>query len=71
MISVQRILENTGRTGRFPSPYAATDPQEHFCEAFSFKAFGELSPEGVEAFDRIFLGRTAADRVADRWSEQS
>jgi len=71
VISVQRILENTGRTGRFPSPYAATDPQEHFCEAFSFKAFGELSPEGVEAFDRIFLGRTAADRVADRWSEQS
>jgi len=40
--------------GKFPSLYAATDAEEHFCESLSLKAFGDLTGANLDAFVRIF-----------------
>jgi len=39
---------------KFPSLYAVTDAEEHFCEALSLKATGKLTGPNLEAFNRIF-----------------
>jgi hypothetical protein len=38
----------------FPSAYASTDPEEHFCEAAGYRALNQLSKDHKEALDRIF-----------------
>jgi hypothetical protein len=42
-------------TGLFPTHYATTDYEEHFCEALSYKAFGHLHPKALEAFNSIII----------------
>ncbi|MDB4278633.1 hypothetical protein N9917_03445 [Deltaproteobacteria bacterium] len=45
---------NAAKRGRFPSAYAATNYEEHFCEALAHRAVGKLKPEAVAAFDEIW-----------------
>jgi len=39
---------------KFPTIYAATDAEEHFCEAFALYCQGTLKPEFLENFEAIF-----------------
>lgn len=39
-----------------PTAYAATNEEEHFCEALSYRAVGELKGKMGEEFERIFFG---------------
>ena len=39
---------------KFPSHYASTNAEEHFCEALAMKAMGDLSREHLENFDHIW-----------------
>lgn len=39
---------------RFPTPYAASDPEEHFCEAFALFCLGELKSPHKEVFESWF-----------------
>jgi hypothetical protein len=43
------------KTGIFPTKYATTDVEEHFCEALAYKAVGKLHPKSLEAFNSIIL----------------
>ena len=45
---------NSAKRARFPSAYAATSHEEHFCEALAFRAVGSLAPDAVAAFDEIW-----------------
>lgn len=42
-------------TGIFPTQYATSDVEEHFCEALSYKAAGKLHPKSLEAFNSIIV----------------
>jgi hypothetical protein len=48
------------RAGRFPSNYAASDPEEHFCEALGYFCMGELDGDNLKAFRHIVLGESGA-----------
>jgi hypothetical protein len=43
----------------FPTPYAATNAQEHFCESLSLFCLGDLKGSNLAAFKVIVLGETA------------
>ena len=43
------------QTGIFPTTYATSDVEEHFCEALSYKAVGKLHPKSLEAFNSIIV----------------
>lgn len=43
------------QTGIFPSTYATTDVEEHFCEALAYKAIGKLHPKSLDAFNSIIV----------------
>lgn len=43
--------------GKFPSIYAASDDEEHFCEAVAHKGMGSLKPDNLKAFNEIVLGQ--------------
>ncbi len=43
------------RTGIFPTKYATTSAEEHFCEALSYKAVGKLHPKTLDAFNSIII----------------
>lgn len=67
-------LKEVDRAGKFPSVYATTDAEEHFCEAVSHKGMGSLAPENLAALDAIILGRgdasryrVASERIAAAW----
>lgn len=47
-------MADHAQRSKFPSLYAATDVEEHFCEALSLRAVGALHGENRGAFDRIF-----------------
>lgn len=40
----------------FPTRYAATDVEEHFCESFAMYCLGTLLEDHTEAFEEIVLG---------------
>lgn len=42
-------------TGIFPTQYATSDVEEHFCEALAYKAVGLLHPKSLEAFNSIIV----------------
>ena len=46
-------------TGLYPTKYATTDVEEHFCEAIAYKALGKLHPKSLEAFNSIILNGVA------------
>jgi len=63
-------LYNYSIAEKFPTLYARTDAEEHFCEALSLRALGKLKAHNLEAFDKIVLGEgkgQGAVRVAGRW----
>ena len=43
----------------FPTPYAATNAEEHFCESLSLFCLGDLKGANLAAFKVIVLGETA------------
>lgn len=43
------------RSGMFPTTYATTDVEEHFCEALAYKAIGKLHPKSLDAFNSIVI----------------
>ena len=47
------------RRGLFPTNYAGTDVEEHFCEAIAYKALGKLHPKALEAFNSIIVDGNA------------
>ena len=63
-------FENIAKEAKFPSAYAATDAEEHLCEAAAFRAMGKLDNKSKEFMDQIMAGdyqAHAAIRVAARW----
>lgn len=42
-------------TGLYPTMYATTDAEEHFCEAIAYKALGKLHPKSLDAFNSIIM----------------
>jgi hypothetical protein len=44
----------SAKRARFPSAYAATSYEEHFCEALAHRAVGSLDATAVAAFDEIW-----------------
>lgn len=51
------------RRRNFPTAYASTDHEEHFCESFAMYCMGTLPDEHVEAFELIVLGIEPAEEV--------
>ena len=63
-------FENIAKEAKYPSAYAATDAEEHLCEAAAFRAMGKLDNKSKEFMDQIMAGdyqAHAAIRVATRW----
>jgi len=50
------LIEGTIEGGLLPTRYARTNSEEHFCEALSFRAVGDLSEIMSEKFEMIFFG---------------
>jgi hypothetical protein len=64
-----RVVNSDGKTGfvddktiapilrklAFPTPYASTNSEEHFCEALSLYLMGNLNEPHLEAFEGIWL----------------
>jgi len=65
-------VQEVAKRGKFPTPYSASDPEEHFCEALSLYAINKLTGPNLEAFNEIMLGVNAATvaRVAARYQEK-
>lgn len=58
--------------GKFPSAYAATDAEEHLCEAASYRALRRLKKPHLDFFGQIMKGEYethSAIRVASRWAD--
>jgi hypothetical protein len=51
---LRKWLSDAYKKLSFPTLYAASDAEEHFCESLSMKAMGRLTGANLEAFDRIF-----------------
>lgn len=54
-----KVLRNRAVQKSFPTPYSATDAEEHFCEALSLFCLGNLTGSNLAAFKVIVLGETA------------
>lgn len=55
-ISAQNIIRGQQEDriqASYPTPYAATDPEEHFCESFALYSMGKLPPEHKTPFKQI------------------
>lgn len=62
-LKLREWMGNIGHVSKFPSIYASSDAEEHFCEALAHKGMGSLSPENLAAFDQIVLGRSRSQEV--------
>lgn len=54
-----KMLQQRAVVSAFPTAYAATDPEEHFCESFSLDCVGMLHGENKAKFDSIVVGHSA------------
>ena len=54
-----KVLRSRALQSSFPTPYAATDAEEHFCESLSLFCLGNLTGSNLAAFKTIVLGETA------------
>jgi len=54
LVQMRGWLANADSVSKFPSIYASTDAEEHFCESLSLKAFGDLTGANLDEFVRIF-----------------
>jgi hypothetical protein len=52
-VNARTILDFLGKFAAFPTTYAATNYEEHFCEAFALYCEGKLGAPHREAFERI------------------
>ena len=48
-----QFMRARNREESFPTPYAASKPEEYFAECFAMFVLGTLQPEHVERFERI------------------
>jgi orotate phosphoribosyltransferase len=48
---------------KFPSIYASSDVEEHFCEALAHKGMGSLKPDNLAAFNAIVLGQEKSQNL--------
>ena len=48
----------------FPTPYASTAVDEHFCEVMGLKAAGKLEGDHLRAFEEIVEGKTVSKTAA-------
>ena len=53
------FLRDRARQLTFPTPYATTNEEEHFCESLSLFCLGDLKGSNLAAFKVIVLGETA------------
>jgi hypothetical protein len=51
-----RMAQKEAQWSKFPTPYAASDPEEHFCEALAMFARGTLADDHAKVFENIFGG---------------
>jgi len=56
--------ERTKRRETFPTPYAAKNAEEHFCESTALRALGKLKGSNLDEYDRIWGG--SGGRVASQ-----
>lgn len=56
--SLVKFLRAQAREMAFPTPYAAKDAEEHFCESLSLFCLGDLKGPNLESFKTIVLGET-------------
>ena len=54
-----KVLRDLAIKKAFPTPYAATNDEEHFCESLSLFCLGDLKGSNLAAFKVIVLGETA------------
>ena len=54
-----KVLRNRALKSSFPTLYAATNAEEHFCESLSLFCLGDLKGSNLAAFKVIVLGETA------------
>lgn len=71
--ALYKILKKDQAASQYPTRYAATNYEEHFCEAMSLRALGKLQGAHLEAFQRIFEGKKtmpeiSVQRVAARYA---
>ena len=52
-----RDIHRIQQKKNFPTAYAATNKEEHFCEAFALYCLGTLEDHHREEFERVVLGR--------------
>jgi hypothetical protein len=53
LMQVFKIQMKNRRMDAYPTPYASTDPEEHFCEALAMYMTGKLQGGHVEAFEEV------------------
>lgn len=66
-------MRDVAKVKKFPTIYAAKGgAEEHFCEALSLKAFGDLKEPNLSDFDRVIAGGGYQEsvRVAARYQEK-
>ena len=59
--NVRKVLVENARRSSFPTLYAATDAEEHFCESLSLFCVGDLKAAHLEVFKKIVLGVDTPD----------
>jgi hypothetical protein len=55
MVKRRNSMVNKARA-QYPTAYASTDPEEHFCESFAMYAMGKLPVEHQDAFEKAVKG---------------
>lgn len=65
-------MRDSAEMGAYPTPYASTDPEEHFAEVVSLLGFGDLDDASEGALRSIMSGEDpgapSAQRVARRFA---
>ena len=56
-MTLYKWMQQEQKTGKYPTRYAATDAEEHFCEAMALYALGKLGPEHVKALEESLTGK--------------
>ena len=57
-------MRDNAEMSAYPTNYASTDPEEHFAEALSLLAFGDLDGDGERALNGLLKGEAAGARMA-------
>jgi len=56
----EKNIRKVFKRKNFPTLYAASDVQEHFCESFAMYCLGTLNQDHRDAFEEIVLGKEPA-----------